>query len=445
MAYQDFSVAWQIPIYWAGAVIILLAFQRLLAHRTNGTSKLEETISILALSSSFWVIFKAGMVRHEPLHAAMAGGYLFSVALVIASITANHSNQIFHRIINPLAPLPLLAIPIMSSLAMVNYYISPLATPINSLKPLDTPIDRLFKSRLTSAWVLFDATFGKERHRSHLRMLRKIRLEKLKQQAERWPIGTSASVDILPWDISAIRAGGYRYQPSPILQSISAYTERLQAVNALHFQGDKRPNFLVIEAKSIDNRPPLDLLDDQAFQSIVRNYRFAGHGSKGSLLYKSKSGSDSNPPIRFTRTFRHQCSTFTKGIQAENSCEWIGLPPLGPGSYMTVRIKGAHIRKVFSLIYKPSQLEIIIKLSKGRTRTYTLVDQATNLIPLNPFILDTEDLRHFIDAASRTNQSASDHRGPIPLKLKIQEWSPIPTINTAVIEVHSPVNASTSR
>ncbi len=62
------------------------------------------------------------------------------------------------------------------------------------------------------------------------------------------------NIDILPTEISLIYSYKLKYNPRPIPQSYSAYTSRLDSLNAHKYLSKNAPDFLIFNNQSIDNR-----------------------------------------------------------------------------------------------------------------------------------------------------------------------------------------------
>ena len=82
----------------------------------------------------------------------------------------------------------------------------------------------------------------------------------------------SKSVDIFPWEAALTYAYDLRWFPRPVFQSYSAYTAKLDMLNARHFQGSDAPEIILYSLQSIDGRYPI--FDEPAtFRTLLSNYR----------------------------------------------------------------------------------------------------------------------------------------------------------------------------
>jgi hypothetical protein len=102
------------------------------------------------------------------------------------------------------------------------------------------------------------------------------------------------TLDIFPWDIALVWAYNFTWSPRPVFQSYSAYTQRLDILNAQHFSRVKAPKAILYAYKSIDGRYPL--FDEPAtFASILNNYTFVNES--GEFLVLSYNPKNDSPII----------------------------------------------------------------------------------------------------------------------------------------------------
>lgn len=93
----------------------------------------------------------------------------------------------------------------------------------------------------------------------------------------------AGSVDAFPDQIDWIRANGWNYRARPTIDSITAFTARLNQLNAQHFAGPRAPDFLLFFFEPIDSRHPL-LQDTGAVLAMLERYEVVYEGPKALLL-----------------------------------------------------------------------------------------------------------------------------------------------------------------
>ena len=99
------------------------------------------------------------------------------------------------------------------------------------------------------------------------------------------------SIDIIPWEVSLAPANNLNWQPRPIFQSYSAYTDKLDEINFSSLSSKPRDYFFY-SFYSIDGRHPF-FDEPKAFFYVSCNYQPAVLLSNGnsilSVLKKNKS------------------------------------------------------------------------------------------------------------------------------------------------------------
>jgi len=98
-----------------------------------------------------------------------------------------------------------------------------------------------------------------------------------------FPPSVSGTVDALPMELSEIIVSGLDYRPRPVIQSYSAYTPRLQALDRAHFEGPRAPDTLFLKVEDIDNHLPT-LATGPSLPVIGRRYDPAGADPLGLIL-----------------------------------------------------------------------------------------------------------------------------------------------------------------
>ena len=194
-----------------------------------------------------------------------------------------------------------------------------------------------------------------------------------------------STVDIYPWDYSIIAANNLNWQPRIVIQSYACYTSWLDQKNAVHFDSELAPNYLIWESNkilknvnggsinSIDNRY---LLNDepQTILSILTNYDFSIKESQFLLLKKRTK------PLQIQKK-ENRSSESTWG-------KWIDVPE-NNGSLLRVKLNFSKtiLQRSKSFLYKDEQFWIYLKLNNGSLHKYRIVPKnATDGIWINPYI-----------------------------------------------------------
>lgn len=412
MQLDDPARSWQAPAYLVAMVITLYLIRRKL--KVASMDRIPMFVVLTALAIISWVVLKAGMVRHDR-HAVIAGYFAFSVAAIVACMSATERSD-SHKAAAIKIP-PLIVAPILTGLSITSQYQNAFRSqPLNSSNTIIQNTKLLLASSFSS------------RHQDYLRLLRRHQLESLSKQAEKFPIPHDKKTDILNWEISDLIANGITYSPRPVFQSYSAYTPRLQALNKKHFTGPNRPDYVILMAQSIDGRSALEM-DAPSILMIAKNYTFHALGSKGSLVYRSSSPpntTDISPShyssfaiSRFKRSSKD--SSFTS--------DWFPLPEHSQGSYLKIKLNPSIPRKFLTVLYKFNPLTLEVRSSSDTIKTVRLLDQPINIIALNPTVKNNADLRNFISALQKPVPSRSRESDGVT-QIRIRDDSFFPSVNS---------------
>ena len=376
MAIDDLAAAWQVPAFWVGAfsvaaLILRAAYLRL----QNRLSSVFVACTGLFL---FWTVFKAGMVRHDPWHAPSAGLALACFAILALVYTRTIEAHEVHFVSA--------AGSIMLGLSISSQYIS----------PIRSQLDEWLEKTLSNTY-LFAKIIPSSRARQVLQKLRQNGFVDLKIDAEDLSlIPRLSSVDSIPWDITDIPVNGLLYRPRPVIQSYSAYTPSLQGLNRKHFLGKQAPAYLVMNAQSIDGRNHPDL-DYPSLEAIASRYQIVGTGSKGSLILKQN-----NRYVALTRYAQwRETRLGLEGDEARDDSSvkerWSQLPKqLAPGSRFSLVLKPNLWRRLQTIAFKSSPLMIVIKFNDGQIRTYRVLENSSQKIPLFPYVGSNVGLRSYM-------------------------------------------------
>jgi len=101
-------------------------------------------------------------------------------------------------------------------------------------------------------------------------------------------INTEDKIDIFPWDISLLYAYNLNWQPRPVIQSYTNYTQILDSLTARHFISEKAPDKLIFTPMTIDGRYAL-FDEPETFRTVLLNYSITMVNSSYLILEKNKN------------------------------------------------------------------------------------------------------------------------------------------------------------
>ena len=384
---------WMKLPYWlaSGGTISLLTLG--LQRRLGIQQRWKLLLIMLLALLFFWVPFKAGMVRHDGGHAPMAGLFLLTSSLLVLFCLW----QDLHwrkRLLSPLLLLPLL----------VGYSIA--SKRIN----WDLP---LYGSLRMEGIKAFISANRSESGRESLRSRRRSMLEELDNRdelVEDFSLPKGATADLLPWDTTDLVVNGLSYTPRPIPHSLNPYSAQLLELNRAFFADpDRRPRFVILNRKMIDNRWPSVDLDGPALTEIARHYRFHSRGSKGSVVLELS-------PHDGTEVERTIFNASFDLSQGRATSRLMPLPEDIPaGASISFQFKPTLLYKLSKVLYRPPFVtRVRVDFADGSFKVYRVIPGASEQLPLAPIPADNDDLLTYV----KTKQQ--------PLKLDLTpEFTPV--------------------
>lgn len=163
-------------------------------------------------------------------------------------------------------------------------------------------------------------------------------------------------VDIFPWDINYALRNMLHYQPRPVFQSFSTYTDYLQRLNQSAYE-QHAPAFILYDYDAIDNRHPFnDELAANLF--IVKNYQvadtFTSNGRWLLLLEKKATTS----PVHVVALGDTTAATGTD-IRISDSC-----------TFLSIDLDHTFKGRLQALWDKPPQVQVLYEDANGNQVSY---------------------------------------------------------------------------
>ena len=293
--------------------------------------------------------FKAGFVRHDG-HALMA-----SMSLLIACLTMFF---LFKNWISIALVVPSLVagLYIGSNHAKVTF---------------DTLLDNIFHT-FTSVWV------GAEKRlllddwpRSSFDRA----LDTLRREAN-FPL-LNGTADIYSFNQSYLIASGNTWQPRPVFQSYSAFTQKLIEMNKRHLIGSGAPDNIVFRVEPIDGRLP-SMEDGASWPVLLGGYSLALIDKNFVYLKKDTFHVSEDQSVLLAGNYRFN--------------DVINLPSTNEPVFANVQIKPTLFGRIAGLVFKPTQLQITVKLNSGMEKKYRIVSEMVKAGFLaSPLIEDTNE------------------------------------------------------
>jgi len=173
----------------------------------------------------------------------------------------------------------------------------------------------------------------------------------------------SGTVGIVPWDIAIAYAYGLDWDPSPVLQSYSAYTSYLDDRDAAHFSSGSAPDSVLLADTAIDGQYPA-FVEPAEFQALLRGYR-STPGADGQYVVLTRAAGPGNPPVLVAGD----------GQEGPAVCAPMGadIPvPQRPGAYTfaSLSVRYSLSGTLSDIVYKPANVRVQFTL-EGASPTLT--------------------------------------------------------------------------
>ena len=186
------------------------------------------------------------------------------------------------------------------------------------------------------------------------------------------------TVDIYTYELAVLLASNNEWNPRPIFQSYSAYTPVLESLNEQHLRGTNAPDWVLIDLLAIDGRFPL-LEDGLSWPALLDNYTLTSFDGQFVLMQRNQ-GMQARSNFDVIRKRKYKTGMA------------VGLPPADGPLFAEIDIKPTLLGRLLMALYKPPQLNLILRLKNGQTRNYRIVSNmvATGFI-LSPLVSNTGD------------------------------------------------------
>jgi hypothetical protein len=220
------------------------------------------------------------------------------------------------------------------------------------------------------------------------------------------------SIDIFPTDVYILQQNKLNYKPRPVLQSYSVYSRSLDSLNAAHFYAtDERPEFILYEESSIDNRYPV--WDESRTKAMLRlNYDYTGSVSLKNdttfsdeygnyLLLKAKKSVPKQP--QFDIIYEQQVKL--------GDTVYINFPDTA-AIYASVAIDYSTTGKLNNIIFQPAILDITFLFNSDtllpRSKKFRAVKPIMSApVLINKLVEKNSDFLNFISGDLVLNRNIS--------------------------------------
>ncbi|WP_054052315.1 hypothetical protein [Pseudomonas nunensis] len=298
-----------------------------------------------------FLAFKGGFVRHDG-HASMAAISLITAALIYLSVTSNKLN------------LAVAGLCILASFYIINNYVKTNTAFLkhNIVQTYTKAYEGISNSLEDSHWLdkKFSAAVNNIKESANLPILQ----------------GTT---DIYSYSQSDLIASGNQWNPRPILQSYSVYTESLAIKNRDHLLGANAPDNIIFSVEPLDHRFPA-LEDGTSWPALLSNYHPTMLRADNRLfLAKNPTPTNDANPTTIQSAIHHLG-------------EEISVPDMASPVFVELDIKPNLFGHLANILFKSAQLKIKVTLTGGQSQEYRLISGFTKSgFIISPLVESTSD------------------------------------------------------
>ena len=180
-----------------------------------------------------------------------------------------------------------------------------------------------------------------------------------------------------PWDILKAECDDIDFVCPPVIQGYAAYTHKLDELNAIFFESDDAPKYIVFEPKTIDERY-------MPWEAPKTTFAIETHYQ---LIEKVE---DLNSPVMLLEK-RTEPLPEKKTVQTEET-QYIGSKLIIPetAESISISIKPTVQHKLLNLFYRTDPVYCEIEFSDGTSQKYRVIsEQLSSKLPLQCNIFDT--------------------------------------------------------
>lgn len=187
------------------------------------------------------------------------------------------------------------------------------------------------------------------------------------------------TTDIYSYDQAFLIASNNTWNPRPTFQSYAAYGASLINGNNDHLLNINRPDNIFFKIQAIDGRLP-SIEDGESWFTMLTNYHSTEFYNGFLLLKNNKNLTNKN----------NYSKKISKHIYEFN--EEISIPISNDLVFAKININYSSLGSFFNLIYKPSQIQINLKMENNSIKTYRLIAGMTKTsFLISPLIENTEE------------------------------------------------------
>lgn len=315
-------------------------------------------LPVIALTGVLYILFKHGFVRHDE-HPIIASLGLIFLVLSYGAVLWRTMHKDSHKF--AWAGL-FVAVLLLATETLTRH------TEKGLIESAAQKCVRAIPSQVTACVRALSASSGLPQ--AHAARSAEIRTAH--------PLPTiEGSVDLYPFEQNVLMAHGLTYRPRPVFQSYSAYTETLAILNANHLRGPNRPQTILFDVKTIDQRfPALD--DGLSWPELLAHYDVAAVTNTFLILTNSPERRTPDLPLLNKVT-----------VQLNERVE---VPAVRDAPIWTrIDVQPTFFGRVVALLIKPPPLYLDVTTRDGVEREYRFMPRVAGAgFLLSPVVGDRD-------------------------------------------------------
>ena len=210
----------------------------------------------------------------------------------------------------------------------------------------------------------------------------------------------ASTVDVVNFQQWAAVLNGLNYHPRPVIQEYTAFTPYLQDINLAALEGEQRPDFILFNVETVDNRfPTLDY--SLMLPTILRNYSPVP-GDKGFITLKKNTGPVDPMKLKLAKSQ-------SVGFDQELSLADVS----GTIFVMQIEMKPTLFGKLVSLLYHAPIISMTVRTGESILEKRMVPAMAKRGFLFNPLILSNADVLNFYNHKGATADAVSFSRPPL--------------------------------
>lgn len=326
----------EVVVYWSFALLLLGSVQALLPHPRTRRARLLDLAGLLAPTV---VAMRHSFTRHDTGHVLIGASFLVALAaLLLPAARRRVEVSRIWRVVPGLA---------MASILLLNA----LLQPVDAVIEVNRPLLLRLPGKLEVALALVRRDDGPfERIGAHRAAL-----------AAAEPLGPiDGPVDIYPHAQATLLRHEVEYRPRPVIQSNTAYTPRLNRLNAQHLASSRGPQTVLFDIDELEDHHPA-AFDSLSLLELIRSFEVTdGSGRFVNLERRSE-------PLPLDRS-----SVLDRSVEAG---EWIELPALDAGRdravlWLRATRPSSLLERLTHAIWKRPLLRVDVQHLDGDLRSW---------------------------------------------------------------------------